>query len=71
MVNEGATHIVLDEFPQAASTAMKRKVHDRGHKFVDGRHCTSPSWRPTPPFFSDELAGELLPASFSRPLSSN
>jgi hypothetical protein len=34
---------------------MKRDVHDRGNKFVDGRHST---------FFSGELAGELLPAFF-------
>jgi hypothetical protein len=47
--------MVLDQFPQASSTAMKRDVHDRGHKFVNGRHGT---------FFSGELAGELLPASF-------
>jgi hypothetical protein len=30
-------------------------MHDIGNKFVDGRHGT---------FFSGELAGELLPASF-------
>jgi hypothetical protein len=34
---------------------MQRNVHDRGHMFIDGRHDT---------FFSGELAGELLPASF-------
>jgi hypothetical protein len=55
VVGEGETHMVLDQFPQASSTAMKRDVHDRGHKFVNGRHGT---------FFSGELAGELLPASF-------
>jgi hypothetical protein len=44
---------------------MKRNVHGGGHKFIDGRHGTSLGWRPTPPFFSGELAGELLPAFFS------
>jgi hypothetical protein len=55
VVGEGETHMVLDQFPQASSTAMQRNVHDGGHKFIDGRHGT---------FFSGELAGELLPASF-------
>jgi hypothetical protein len=55
VVGEGEMHMVLDKFPQASSTAMKRDVHDRGHKFIDGWHHT---------FFSGELAGELLPASF-------
>jgi hypothetical protein len=60
VVSEGVTHMVLDQFPQASSTEMKRDVHDGGHKFIDGRHGTSPGWRPIPPFFS----GELLPAFF-------
>jgi hypothetical protein len=60
VVSEGVTHMVLDQFPQASSTVMKRNVHDGGHKFIDGRHSTSPGWRPIPPFFSGELAGELL-----------
>jgi hypothetical protein len=59
VVGEGEPHMVLDEFSQTSSTAMKRDVHDRGNKFVDGRHST---------FFSGELvgelAGELLPAFF-------
>jgi hypothetical protein len=50
VVGEGEPHMVLDEFSQTSSTAMKRDVHDRGNKFVDGRHGT---------FFSGELAGEL------------
>jgi hypothetical protein len=55
VVEEGVAHIVLKQGPQARSTARKRKMHDIGNKFVDGRHGT---------FFSGELAGELLPASF-------
>jgi hypothetical protein len=46
---------VLKQSPQARSTARKRKMHDIANKFVDGRHGT---------FFSGELAGELLLASF-------
>jgi hypothetical protein len=57
-------HIVLNQGPQAASTARKRKVDDIAEKFVDGRHRTSPGWRPTTPFFSGERAGERLPAFF-------
>jgi hypothetical protein len=60
IVGEGETHMVLDKFPQALSTLMKRNVHDGGHKFIDGRYGTSPGWRPIPPFFS----GELLLAFF-------
>jgi hypothetical protein len=56
--------MVLDQFPQASRTVMKRNVHDGGHKFIDGRHGTSPAWRLIPPFFSGELAGELVPAFF-------
>jgi hypothetical protein len=56
---------VLKQGPQARSTARKRKIHDIGNKFIDGRHGTSLGWRPTPTFFSGELAGELLPAFFS------
>jgi hypothetical protein len=55
VVGEGETHMVLDQFPRTLSTAMNRDVHDRGNKFVNGRHGT---------FFSGKLAGELLPASF-------
>jgi hypothetical protein len=54
--------MVLDQFPQASSTAMKRNVHDGGHKFIDGRHGTSPGWRlisPSSPANS--------PANCSRP----
>jgi hypothetical protein len=49
IVSEGETHMVLDQFPQASSTAMKRNVHDGGHKFIDGRHGTSLGWRLIPP----------------------
>jgi hypothetical protein len=47
---------------------MKSKMHDIANKFVDGRHGTSHGLRPTPPFLSGELAGELLPAFFSSQL---
>jgi hypothetical protein len=57
-------HIVLKQGPQARSTARKRKMHNIANKFIDGRYGTSPGWRPIPPFFSGELAGELLPAYF-------
>jgi hypothetical protein len=65
VVEEGVAHMVLKQGPQARSTTRKRKMHDIANKFVDDRHCTSPGWRPTPPFFSGELAGELLPTFFS------
>jgi hypothetical protein len=52
--------MVLDQFPQASSAKMKRNVHDGGHKFIDGRHGTSPGCRPIPLFFS----GEPLSAFF-------
>jgi hypothetical protein len=68
VVEEGVAHIVLKQGPQARSTAMKSKMHDIANKFVDGRHGTSHGLRPTPPFLSGELAGELLPAFFSSQL---
>jgi hypothetical protein len=58
VVEEGVAHIVLKQGPQAKSTTRKRKMRDTANKFVDGRHCTSTGWRPTPPFFYGELAGE-------------
>jgi hypothetical protein len=45
VLEEGVAHIVLNQVPQAASTARKRKVHDIANKFVDGRHGTSSGWR--------------------------
>jgi hypothetical protein len=49
VVEEGVSHIVLKQGPQARSTARKRKMHDIANKFVDGRHGTSPGWRPISP----------------------
>jgi hypothetical protein len=55
VVDEGVAHIVLKQGPQARSTARKRKIHDISNKFVDGRHGTSPGWRPTPSLVGGRL----------------
>jgi hypothetical protein len=65
VLDKGATHMVLEALPEAASTMARREVKHGDDKLINGRHRTSPSRRPTPPFFSGELPGELLSAFFS------
>jgi hypothetical protein len=67
VVDEGATNMVLEALPEAASTVARKKVKHGGDKLINGMHrSTSPCWRPTHPFFFyGELADEPLPIFFS------